>query len=214
MTKLFYMVLLILITAGLVLGCSSKNITSVDNFKSSAVVDPLEQALRLQEDELLVDKLCAGVDLCLGDSLLFDDGKDISSKTLFTFFCYITSSQEYGQDYQNKWENKADNNYRVPVADIKEILNRYFDGINFDPTQIDGYQAKTEEIVIGGLGGFGGGRFPKLVKKERQNNDTLKLTVDYYDDQYKTVFYTKAYTIRFTANGYQYLSIKKVFAKE
>lgn len=41
------------------------------------------------------------------------------------------------------------------------------------------------------------------------NNDTLKLTVDYYDDQYKIVFYTKCYTIRFTANGYQYLSIIK-----
>jgi len=213
MKNAFHIFLITLTIAGLLLGCSSKNITSVDNSKPSVLVEPLEQALKLPDDKL-VDKFCAGVDLCLGDSLLFDNGKDISSETLFTFFCYITSSQEYGQDYQNKWENKDNNNYRVPVADIKEILNRYFDGINFDSTQINGYQAQTEEIVIGGLGGFGGGRFPELIKKEQLNNDTLKLTVDYYDDQYKTVFYTKAYTIRFTANGYQYLAIKKVFAKE
>jgi hypothetical protein len=99
------------------------------------------------------------------------------------------------------------------VADIKEILNRYFDGCNFDPVQVYGYQEQTDEIVIGGLSGFGGGRFPKLVKKEQLNDNALKLTVDYYDDQYKTVYYTKVYTIHFTSNGYQYLSIIKIFQK-
>lgn len=56
------------------------------------------------------------------------------------------------------------------MADVEEVLNRYFDGINFELAQINGYQAQTKEIVIGG------GRFPKLAEKEQLNNDTLKLT--------------------------------------
>jgi hypothetical protein len=213
MKKIAYGLLLLLISAILLSGCSSQSLPSGNGSPAPAPagVQGLEQALKLPDEEL-VDKYCSGLDLCLGDSLLFAEAKDISSETLFTFFCYITSSPEYEENYQDKkWYNKADNNYRVPVADIEEILNRYFDGYNFDPAQIDGYQPQTKEIVSGGLGGFGGGRFPQLAQKEQLKNDTLRLTVDYYDDAYKTVFYTKIYTIGFTADGYQYLSIKKVF---
>ncbi|HHY27014.1 MAG TPA: hypothetical protein GX523_09795 [Desulfitobacterium dehalogenans] len=208
--KRFFCVLILLVIAGLLSGCNNKSLPSVSVSPAAAGNKGLEQALDLPDDEI-VNEYCSTLDLCLGDDLLFTDAKTIPSQTLFTFFCYITNS--YGSDYQNKWYIKADNNYRVPVADIKEILNRYFDGCNFDPVQIDGYLEQTNEIVIGGLSGFGGGRFPTLVKKEQLNNDTLKLKVDYYDDQYKTVFYTKVYTIRFTANGYQYLSIIKIFEK-
>ncbi|NBJ15223.1 MAG: hypothetical protein FNP40_06560 [Dehalobacter sp. 4CP] len=210
MKKVVYVSILLLIFACLLSGCGNKTIPSVNVSPASAGNKGLEQALKLADDKLVAE-YCSTLDLCLGDNLLFSDAKTISSQTLFTFFCYITNS--YGSDYQDKWYIKADNNYRVPVADIKEILNQYFDGCNFDPVQVYGYNAQTNEIIIGGLSGFGGGRFPKLVKKEQLNNDKLKLTVDYYDDQYKTVFYTKVYTIRFTANGYQYLSINKVLEK-
>lgn len=202
--------LILLAIVGLLSGCSNKSSSSMNDSPALTGNKGLEQALNLPDDEL-VNKYCSTLDLCLGDDLLFTDAETIPSQTLFTFFCYITNS--YGSDYQEKWYIKVDNNYRVPVVDIKEILNRYFDGCNFDPVQINGYQEQTNEIVIGGISGFGGGRFSKLVKKEQLNNDTLKLTVDYYDDQYKTVFYTKVYTIGFAVNGYQYLSILKIFEK-
>lgn len=209
--------LLLLITTGLLSGCNSSKNTAPDINRSvlPASTQALEQALKLPDDKL-ADNYCGGLDLCLGDSLLFTDAKDIPSQTLFTFFCYITSVQneyggEYGPDYQDKkWYRKADDKYHVPAADIEEVLNRYFEGINFNPTQIDYYQAQTKEVVTGGLGGFGGVRFPKVTEKERINNDTLKLTIDYCDDQYQTVFYRKVYTIRFTADTYHYLSIVKV----
>ncbi len=209
MKKVVCFLLLLLVTAGLLSGCGGKSTPGGNGSPAPAGVQGLEQALALP-DEKLVNKYCSDVDLCLGDSLLFASAQDISSETLFTFFCYITGSREYGENYQDKWYNKAENKYRVPASDIEAVLNRYFDGIHFDPAQINGYQAQTKEIVTGGLGGFGGARFPKLVQKEQLNNDTLKLMVDYCDDAYKTVLYTKAYTIRFTADGYQYLSIEKV----
>lgn len=92
----------------------------------------------------------------------------------------------------------------MPVPDLQEVLNQYFDGINLVPSQIGGYKEKTNEIVRSGLSGFGGERFPKIVKKETVNNNTLILTVDYCDDAYKKVNYTKTYTIRFRDDGYEY----------
>ncbi|MCB8818082.1 hypothetical protein [Desulfosporosinus shakirovi] len=112
-------------------------------------------------------------------------------------------------DYVSKWYNKADNNFHVPVSEITDILNKYFNGINSDATKINGYNAKTKEIVTG-LQGFGGERFPKLSKKETISDNTLRVTADFYDDTYKNVNYTKVYTICFTASGYQYLSIVKI----
>lgn len=116
----------------------------------------------------------------------------ISRKYLKSFFCYITGVRkeyggEYGTDYQDKkWYRKADDKYHVPVADIEEVLNRYFEGINFNPAQIDYYQAQTKEVVIGGIGGFGGGRFPKvaekeLIDKEDENEKSiLRLVIIFY----------------------------------
>ncbi len=211
MKKAVYLFLLVLITGSLLSGCNKKSTPSANDVPPPASVPGLEQALKLPDEELL-DRYCSGIDLCLGDDLLFAYAKDIPSETLFTFFCYMTSNQYvYERNYQDKkWYSKTDDKYHVPVADIEEVLNRYFDGHNFDPAQIDGYQPQAQEIVAGGLSGFGGGRFPKLVAKEQLNSDTLKLTVDYCDPEYENVFYTKAYTLRFTAEGYQYLSIKKV----
>jgi len=162
MKKVAHVFLLLLIMTGLLSGCGSKSTPGGNGSPAPAGAQELEQALQLQDDELVI-KYCSNLDLCLGDDLLFDKAKDISSETLFTFFCYITNS--YGPDYQEKWYNKTDDKYHVPVADLEEILNSYFDGINLVPAQINGYQAKTDEIVTGGLSGFGGDRFPKLSEK-------------------------------------------------
>ena len=180
--------------------------TSTNIPNTSAVIEPLTLALKLPDDQL-VNKYCSSIDLVLGDDLLFDQAKDIPSQTLFLFFCYITDS--YGPNYQERWFDKSDQKFHVPVADLQEVLNQYFDGINLVPHQIGGYQEKANEVVMDTLNGFGGGRFPKLVKKEVINHNTLILTVDYYNDSYTKINYTKTYTIRFTDDGYRYLSIKK-----
>jgi len=143
------------------------------------------------------------------DDLLFTDAKDIPSETLFTFFRYITASKEYDENYQQKWYSAVDNKFHVPVAEVTDIVNKYFDGINFDATKVIGYDPETNYITADILSGFGGTHFPKLANKEKIFDDTLRLTVDFYDPEYKIVYYTKVYIIRLTDAGYQYLSITK-----
>ncbi|MEM5818241.1 MAG: hypothetical protein AAGU16_10310 [Desulfitobacterium hafniense] len=222
MRKISYALFIMLVAASLMSGCAKEALPSAEaNLPSTpAMTQPLEQALKLSDEEL-ANKYCSTIDLVLKD-LLFSQAKDIPTETLYTFFCYITGSGGYSENIQQQWYNQAEDNFHVPIADIEAVLDRYFDGCHFDPAQLipyfaeasppqrDVYRPETKEIVVGGLGGFGGGRFPKLAAKEQLSDDTLKLTVDYYDDQYTEVFYTKAYTIRFTEEGYQYLSIQKV----
>jgi len=209
-------VVALILSLSLLSGCTTRTNTNEKGNVSSAasISKPLEQALLLPDDQL-VEKYATEVDISLGDDLLFSDSKDIPSQTLFEFFCHITSNKEnsknneYAENYQQKWYDPKDNQFHVPVAEVTGILNKYFDGINFDPKKISGYDSKTNEIIKAILSGFGGARFPKLVNKEISSNDTLKLTVDFCDPEYKTILYTKIYTIRFDDNGYQYLSIAK-----
>jgi hypothetical protein len=149
-----------------------------------------------------------GIDICIGN-LVFDDAKKVPSETLFTFFCYITSaSGEYPDGYITKWYNKKTQKYNVPVSDIDAVLNKYFDGVKFDATKIHGYNAKTK-AVESFIDGFGGGRFAKLVSRDIVSKDTLKIKVDFYDDQYKKVEFSKTYTIKYTDTTYKYQSIKE-----
>lgn len=211
MGKISYFIFIMLVAASLMSGCTKEAspVSKADPPSAPAMTQPLAQALELSDEEL-ADNYCSGIDLALGDDLLFVQAKDIPTETLYIFFCYITSPSEGSETIQEQWYNKADDKYHVPVADIEDVLNRHFDDYHFDPAQIRGYRPETKEIVVGGLGGFGGGRFPKLVAKEQLSDDTLKLTVDYYDDQYTKVYYSKKYTIHFTEEGPQYLSIQKV----
>lgn len=169
----------------------------------------IDQILKYSDDTLL-NKYVTGVDLCLCDQLLFTDAKDIPSKTLFAFFEYITSSNEYPEDYQERWYNKNDNDYVVPVSDVTAIVDKYFDSVQFDARKLDSmYDSKTDQITVLSLSGFGGERFPRLIQKKRLDYNTLKLTVGFYDDSYTEVQYIKVFTIRFDAQGYQYIKISK-----
>lgn len=214
--RISVIVLILILSLTLFSGCTTgTNINDKGNVPSAVSISrPLEQALLLPDDQL-VEKYTTEVDIALGDDLLFSDSKDIPSQTLLTFFCYITSNKgnpknnEYAENYQQKWYNPKDNQFHIPVAEVTGIVNKYFDGINFDPKKISGYDSKTNEIIKVILSGFGGVRFPRLVGKEILSNNTLKLTVDFYDPEYKTILYTKIYTFRFNDNGYQYLSITK-----
>ena len=138
----------------------------------------------------------------------FANSKNISSETLFVFFSYITSSNEYPKNYCLRWYNSKEKKFHIPVTDIIKVLNKYFDGINFNPAEIEGYNNKTKTIdrIIDG---FGGARFPKLSKKEVVSNNTLKITIDYYDPDYKKISYTNIYIIRYTDDEYKYLSIAR-----
>jgi len=171
--------------------------------QSAAMPAAMRKALRMSNSQW-EDKL-GDLDLCVGD-LVFTDSKKISSDTLFTFFSYITQSSEYPKNYINRWYSKKDKKYHVPVSDILKVLNKYFNGANFNPAKIYGYNKETKKIDCI-VDGFGGGRFPKLSGKTIVSNNTLRITIKYYDEFYKKVEFTKGYTIRYSNTGYKYLSI-------
>jgi hypothetical protein len=188
-------------------GQSTSAISSSGQNVSATMPESMKKALEMT-DQKIADRF-GNLDICLGDNLLFTDSKDISSKTLFTFYCYITTCDEYPKDYFQKWYNKNDAEYHVPVDNIVNVLNKYFDRVNFDPKRISEYNAKHQTIDCDYINGFGGANFPKFSKKEIISNDTLKVTISYYDPDYKSVKYSKIYTIRYTDDGYKYLSIIK-----
>lgn len=184
---------------------------------SSSIPKSMQQALRMTDQEL-VNQL-AGLDLCVAsfdektnqsEGLTFSDSKDISSDLLFTFFSYITSSKEYPEQYYLKWYNEKEQKFHVPIDDIEQVLNKYFEHVNFDSTKIGGYNEKTN-CIDRYIDGFGGANFPKLLKKDKISDDTLRITIKYYTDtDYNEIRYIKAYTIKYTDNGYKYLSIEKM----
>lgn len=141
----------------------------------------------------------------------FESSKNISSEMLFVFFSYVTGceGERYPRNYSLKWYDEKDKKFHIPVSDIVAVLDTYFNGVNFDPTKINGYNEKTNTID-GIIDGFGGANYPKFIKEEVLSNNALRITVRYYtSDDYKSVRYTKEYTIRYTDGGYKYLSIIK-----
>jgi beta-lactamase regulating signal transducer with metallopeptidase domain len=172
---------------------------------SQTVPKMMQKFLKMSDSEI-TNKL-SSLDLSV-TSLRFTDSRNISSETLFTFYNYITgnSTGEYPKDYILKWYSKKDKKFHVPVSDIKQVLNKYFDATNFNPEKIDGYNKETGEIdrIIDG---FGGGRCPKLTEKQKISNDTMIFTLANYDDKYKILYYYISFTIRFSDTGYKYISI-------
>jgi hypothetical protein len=198
---------------------STSAISSSSQNVSATMPESMKKALELTDQESMNN--LAGLDLNVMDynkyaigekyDFTFDNSKNISSEMLFVFFNYITSGvcREYPDDYNLKWYDNKEKKFHIPVTDIVTVLNNYFDVVNFNPVEINGYnsKAKTIDEIIDG---FGGANYPKFIKKELISRDVLRITIRYYDsDEYNNVKYTKEYTIRYTDNGYKYLSIKK-----
>lgn len=163
-------------------------------------------AYKLPDGEL-TDRYIEGLDVALGDKLVFTDSKQIPSDTLYMFFSFVASRDDATSQ---SWYNRADDRFHIPLAAVTTTLNRYFDAVSFDPTKITTYVPATKEFVTPIFGGFGGARFVKLQKRAVVSADTIRLTADFYDGpNYAKIVSTKVYTIRVLADGYHYVSITK-----
>lgn len=163
---------------------------------------------RAMSDQAITEKL-GDLDLCLYD-LQFTDPQKIPSENLYEFFSYVTSAGDngYPKDYHMKWYSKTDGKFHVPVADVRQVLSRFFEKFNFDPAQVSGYNAKTGEFNTV-VDGFGGVRFQKLLEKRQLSADTMAYTVGFYDELYQVMQYAVTYTLRFDDANYRYLSIAR-----
>ncbi len=101
------------------------------------------------------------------------------------FLFWILSTDLY-HDKQEEWFDGSV--YRIPLADIEQILYAHLDTDFFDPQQgfdplsggTKGYDSASREYVLPMLGGYGGVRaFGVLSYK--QEGDRIKLTLGSYD---------------------------------
>jgi hypothetical protein len=168
----------------------------------------------LSDDELMY-KIASDLDLCLigSNELLFTDPETIPSKTLFMFFIYVFSQEVFeGIKDPLMYFNEDIDKYSIPVRDIRQLLQGYFEKFIFDPSQVEGYDQAADAIHVNIMSGFGGARFPELESKTF-NKDLLTMTVAYHDGpEYQKISYTKTYEIRFTSDGFMYLSIARADA--
>lgn len=157
-------------------------------------------------DTELIGRYIEGLDIALGDDLIFTDPATIPSQTLLTFFYCVTYQNEVIDS--SRWIDQEDGLFHIPLSEIEATVRQYLgDKARLDPTQLKGYDAVKREIVTPIFAGFGGARFIKLASKEIVAKDTFSLAAGFYDETYKTLLCTKVYTIRVTDTGYQYLSI-------
>ncbi|MDR1321379.1 MAG: hypothetical protein LBK56_08165 [Gracilibacteraceae bacterium] len=163
----------------------------------------------LSDNELMY-KIASDLDLCLigSNELLFTDPETIPSETLFMFFVYVFNQEVFeGIKDPLMYFNEDVDKYSVPVRDIRQLLQGYFERFIFDLSQVEGYEQAEDSIFINTMSGFGGARFPKLESK-LFDKDRLTMTVAYYDGpEYQKISYTKTYEVRFTSDGFMYLSI-------
>jgi hypothetical protein len=158
-------------------------------------------------DDELAWRLAGHIDLSLRDALLFTDPETIPSEALFMLFLIKLNVEhyEYGRDREAYYDPEL-NLYIVPLADVRDTLDRYLESYILEPNELYGWDAEQEAFLWWTLSGFGGDRWPKLTERIWDGN-LLTITVDFCDEPRETVFYTKTYRVRVYADRYVYLSI-------
>lgn len=162
---------------------------------------------QFNDDDFYLRRYITGLDIVMPD-LTFTDATKITAEDLFVFFRYIVDYERLFQ-YQD-WFNKNENRYHIPVSVIEPTLKKYLNIGPINVNTLEGYDIEKNEMVTLCFAGFGGDRFPKIYKKEYLGNDTVRLTVVFYDNTYTQVNRTKIYSIQIDPaddTRYKYLSI-------
>jgi hypothetical protein len=153
----------------------------------------------------------------LENYVLFSNSKNLRNYNLLDLYLDIVNNSEYPKNYIDKWYNKQDKKYHIPVDEIKQVLVKYLDYVNFTPSDFDTssengineYDAKANQIVIY-INPSNEKRTCKVLQKEQLSDDTMKITILYDvtaygdEDEYKIAF-----ILKFSDNGFKYLSIVK-----
>ncbi len=95
-------------------------------------------------------------------------------------------STDFYQDKQQEWFDGSV--YRIPIAEIEQILYTHLDTDSFDPQQsfdplnggTKGYDSASGEYVLPMLGGYGGVRVFGVLSY-KQEGDRITLTLGSYD---------------------------------
>ncbi|MTV50861.1 hypothetical protein GJ688_18175 [Heliobacillus mobilis] len=172
-------------------------------------------------DDKFISRYIEGLDICLAadNELIFKNSEDIPSHTLYIFSIYAmeeefnaTHAPSHIGSCGDRFFDKRDKLFHIPVETIREVLDKYFEKTIFEPQKVyDLFDPVKNEFVTPIFAGFGGARNPKLSHKEQITTDTVRLTVDFHDsiEPDSDIMYTKVYTMKHTDGGWKYLSITK-----
>jgi hypothetical protein len=212
MKKISWMALLILCLLFLVSCLGPNNSAPSEAEGTSQLQTNIAFYQALPDDELVLR--IAEIDLHLiGDNeLLFSDPETIPTKTLFIFFLSAFNQEVYYGDREYKeFFDESSDLFFIPVKDIKETLQRYFEKFSFDPKEISDYDPATDTIRASTMSGYGS-RSTKLESKSFDQDRLTMTVIRYADLEHQEIMYRKTYTVRFTADGFFYLSIARTDA--
>lgn len=133
----------------------------------------------------------------------FQNTSQLSSNGLFNFFC-LNCDQTKFEEY---W-NEQDQMYHIPISFVRDTLDDYFKGYQFDPRTITidafKYRAEEQAFVAAGFPGFDGRKNGvKIVSTEQTADGTLCLTAKTLDleDQTKETGASEILVIQLTETG-------------
>lgn len=153
----------------------------------------------------------------LENYVLFSDSKNLRNSNCLNLYLDIVGNSEYPKNYVDKWYDTKDKKYHIPVSEIKKVLGKYLEHVNFNPSDFDTssengineYDAKAERIVIY-INPSNEKKSCKVLQKKQLSYNTMRITILYdvtaYGDKNE---YKIAFTLKFSDNGYKYLSIIK-----
>jgi hypothetical protein len=130
----------------------------------------------------------------------FNDPTELSSQELFMLYMKFT---EYAELEKN--QNTEDHLFYFHAESIEKELVKFFKDYCFAISEVRGYNAEKNAIVIPTASGFAGDNFGKLSDKQQKGNQ-VTFTIEYFDEHYETLFEKKTYSIEFYEGGYYFLS--------
>ncbi|MCW2276934.1 hypothetical protein [Heliophilum fasciatum] len=168
-------------------------------------------------DDKFISRYIKDLDICVPE-LIFANSEDIPSQTLYTFSIYVMDMEYHFthgdiEDSGDKFLNKGDNKYHIPVKTIREVLDKYFEKTRFKPEKVYAFEPVKNEFVTPIFAGFGGDRKVELSNKEQISDDTVRLIVDFLVPESGEIYCTKVFTMKYTSNSWKYLSVTKNYDK-
>ena len=145
---------------------------------------------------------------------LFTNPRNLHANVCMSLYFDLIYDSGYGEDYFKKWSSKKDwsnkrnRKCRIPVTDVKRVLNSYLDNVQFNPADIDYYNPKTK-CVDCFLNFFENKATIKVRKKQILPGGRMRITC-FYSEQFNGLDQpTVSFTLKFSDTGYRYLSAIK-----
>lgn len=133
----------------------------------------------------------------------FQNTAELSSNGLFNFFCVYCNQIKF-EEY---W-NEQDQMYHIPISFVRDTLDDYFKGYQFDPKTITidafKYRAEEQAFVAPGFPGFDGRKNGVKITATKQNADrdiTIEAKTLDLEDQTKETGASEILVIQPTETG-------------